>query len=269
MSTHDLYDSFGSDLDSELDALEQDIDFTDSSYGAVGIYGRGARYGAASMATVDIDKLAYALIYPGALKSVTRVTPDFMDPVKQNAVNLANEIARAISLHGYPATRSEQAEFMAHVSFTSILPDLDDSASDEVLHDLKATILANPDVLESLRAAVAAGPSYIVAWYTEDLPALISSLMPMTENQVVNEYAAYLSLLSIAGFDVFEEIAQAAAANGAIITNAPELGPGPGSWEPESSAPPKSGILGDVQPATILGVGYLLTIGIPAVRAIF
>ncbi len=270
--SHDIYDSFGADLDAELDALEQDIDFADAhpSYGAVDRYG-------ATGATVDIDKLAYALIYPGSLQAWTRAVPDVIDVVKLNAVNLAEEIARAISLHGWPATSGEQSQLLGHVSATSIFPDLDDSASDEVLHQLKATIQANPDVLDSLRAAFQAGPAFIVAWYTEDLPALYLALAPLpTKNQVINEYAAYLLFLSMAGFDVFGEITQAIKYSGAIrasapsVPSVPELGPGPGqSWEPEASAPPKSGILGDIQPATILGVGYLVTIGLPVLRQIF
>lgn len=266
MSTHDdIYDSFGADLDAELDALEQDIDFTDSAYGAVSIYGAAA--------TVDIPKLTSWLLYPSTLRSALRMVPSAVDPVEANAKNLALEIARAIELKGYPSSVAERAQFLRSVALHSILPDMDDAEYDAIIN---SAIRSDPGLLEALRAAFSAGPEAIAAWYMTDLPAMLDALNPVSTggHQVVNEYAAYLYALSIAGFDVFEEIAQAAAANGAILTDGGaqegpwSSAPGPG-WEPEAMAPPKSGILGDIQPATILGVGYALTIGIPVIRSIF
>jgi len=297
----DHFGAYGTDeIDSELDALDAEIGEAEE-FGYDG-YNHGMSYGADTAviligdATVNVPKAKNAFIYPELLKDAAELFPDWM--IQQNLpvagsmanlenefLNLAQELKDAVAFEGFPIISQPKGkalgiEFVKAFTYSSILPSLDDSEAYNAMVELYNDAGGKGGELDDKLKRVRDGAWHVAAELIfKDLPTYVAAFTSVfsTGNEVINNYAAYLCLLDIAGVNAFEVIYDSLISQGAIIikarpaaqTAAQPYVPSVASYDNEHIAPKEGGYLSKIKPVHVVGVGYFLGVGVPILKALF
>jgi hypothetical protein len=285
------------DIEFELDDLEAELD----SYGATtrsaskGDRHRHrnaqvAHYGADQLGNVSVraDLLEDFLYVPSALKYAA-----WAKPIGDNVGALAEAIVLASRTGaGAPFDAEGQATWLRTIVYGNVFEAWDDMQAMQAMQKAwKAMDEADgwkADMVEVAKGSLVA----IYTWFTHDLPRMWAIVAPVSvseDAQFINQYAAYLVALDMAGSSAIPDIMAALVGSNAIqvlpkggkpqqqqqqqqsdrtfaAPAAPPLAGPPVVWNDGK----KPGIMDTLlQPTTAVGLAYGLSYGIPVVRTFF